>query len=344
MSSSPVVDINNTLGAAFIGLIFSTTLFGVAILQTWVYFWNYGSRDPIALKIFIVFLTVMETTLAVLRAYVLYWYLILNFGNVESLDFINWSLSVQLAIGTVLLASVQIFYARQVFIMTRSIICPILIGAFAAIGLSIGFLSVAKQFSLKQFSKYDTLVWDPLVGLVALTLANMVITVAICWSFYRKRSGTDSKIMTSVAYCVNSGLLTSILSLGTVIAFAVSHDSLIFLAFLWVMGECAVNSLLVLLNSRDYIRAPAPPSKADNARNLTSIRFEPRTEPLGSKSDPSTSSLTADVTRSTASDLVAESKTDHDVGLTFAVPPKPGTSILSSQNPSRTSVSSAPGV
>ena len=74
------------------------------------------------------------------------------------------------------------------------------------------------------------------------------------------------------------------------------------------------------LNSRDYIRAPAPPSKADHARNLTSIRFEPRSEVHGSKSDPSTSSLSPDVTRSNASDLVAE---DNDVGLTFAMPPKP---------------------
>jgi hypothetical protein len=77
------------------------------------------------------------------------------------------------------------------------------------------------------------------------------------------------------------------------------------------------------LNSRDYIRAPAPPSKADNARNLTSIRFEPQSETHGSKSDPSTSSLSPDVTRSTASDLEAESKTGHDIGLTFAMPPKP---------------------
>jgi hypothetical protein len=69
-------------------------------------------------------------------------------------------------------------------------------------------VTVVKQFSLKQFSKFDALIWDPCVGIVALALANLLITGAICWALYRKRTGTDSKIMTAVAYIVNSGLLT----------------------------------------------------------------------------------------------------------------------------------------
>lgn len=336
------VDIRNSLGAAFVGLIFSTTLFGVAILQTWVYYWNYGGRDPLAVKIFVAFLTVIDTVLAFLRSYALYWYLILNFGNIESLDYIVWALSVQVAVGAVLVVSVQIFYARQIYIMTQNIICPILIGALAAVALSFGILTVVKQFSLKQFSKFDALIWDPCVGIVALALANLLITGAICWALYRKRTGTDSKIMTAVAYIVNSGLLTSILSVGAVIAFAVSPSSLISLPFLWVMGECAVNSLLVLLNSRDYIRASVPESKQGNPRNLTSIRFEPRSE-AHDKTGQSASSASADATGTTTSDFV-ESKTDHNVGISFAVPTKPGTSIVSSHNQSRTSVSSAPGL
>jgi hypothetical protein len=135
---------------------------------------------------------------------------------------------------------------------------------------------------------------------------------------------------------------SSILSVGAVIAFAVSPSSLISLPFLWVMGECAVNSLLVLLNSRDYIRASVPESKQGNPRNLTSIRFEPRSE-AHDKTGQSASSASADATGTTTSDFV-ESKTDHNVGISFAVPTKPGTSIVSSHNQSRTSVSSAPGL
>jgi len=149
--------------------------------------------------------------------------------------------------------------------------------------------------------------------------------------------------MTAVAYIVNSGLLTSILSVGAVIAFAVSPSSLISMPFLWVMGECAVNSQLVLLNSRDYIRAPVSSSKQGNAHNLTSIRFEPRSV-AHDKTAQSASSASADVSGTNTSDFV-ESKTDHDVEIAFAAPAKPGTSIVSSHNQSRTSVSSAaPGL
>lgn len=75
------------------------------------------------------------------------------------------------------------------------------------------------------------------------------------------------------------------------------------------------------LNSRDYIRLPAPAGRTENSRQLTSIRFEPRTDAQGSKNTTGTS-VSADVTRSTASDFV-ESKPSHDVGLAFAVPAKP---------------------
>ncbi|KAF8260236.1 hypothetical protein EI94DRAFT_1833967 [Lactarius quietus] len=298
MSSSPDVNIRNSLGAAFIGLIFSTTLYGVAILQTWVYFWNYGSRDHKALKCFIVAITIMDTALAVLRAYLLYWYLILNFGNVESLDFISWALSAQLAIAIIVVASVQIFYARQVHLVTHNLFCPVIIGAFAAVGLSFGFVTVAKQFTLKQFSKFDAMIWDPCVGIAAIVFIG-----AICWSL-STTTETDSKILVVSSYTVSSGLLTSILSVAALISFAVSPSSMIYLAFLWVMGDCAVNSMLVLLNSRDYVRpTSAVQSKNPRTHNLTSIRFEQQGDEHGSKNTQTTTttSITADVAGSAAS-------------------------------------------
>ncbi|KAF8257496.1 hypothetical protein EI94DRAFT_1817664 [Lactarius quietus] len=334
MSSSPDVNIRNSLGAAFIGLIFSTTLYGVAILQTWVYFWNYGSRDHKALKCFIVAITIMDTALAVLRAYLLYWYLILNFGNVESLDFISWALSAQLAIAIIVVASVQI----EAFMQDKFIL-----GAFAAVGLSFGFVTVAKQFTLKQFSKFDAMIWDPCVGIAAIALANLLIAGAICWSLYHKKTETDSKILVVSSYTVSSGLLTSILSVAALISFAVSPSSMIYLAFLWVMGDCAVNSMLVLLNSRDYVRpTSAVQSKNPRTHNLTSIRFEQQGDESKNTQTTTTTSITADVAGSAASGII-ESKSGDDAGLTFAVP-KPGTSIISSNNHSRTSISSAPGL
>jgi hypothetical protein len=91
---SPVADVRDSFGAAFIGLLVSTTLFGVTIAQTWVYFWNYR-KDSIALKFFVAFVTAMDAVHTILSSYAVYWYLILNYGNVEILNTSMWALNVR---------------------------------------------------------------------------------------------------------------------------------------------------------------------------------------------------------------------------------------------------------
>ncbi|KAH9034707.1 hypothetical protein EDB85DRAFT_978390 [Lactarius pseudohatsudake] len=208
MPGSAVADIRNSLGMAFIGLLISTTLYGLTILQTWIYFWNYRKRDPKALKLFIIFIVVLDTIGMILCSYMVYWYLVLNFGDVESLDHISWALSVQIAIGAVTGSALQIFYARRVYLMSQSIICPIIIVALVAISLSFGMLSVAKNFAIKRFSRYSPALWAPCVGVGAVAASELVIAASMCWSLYRKRTGfakTDSIVLTLMAYSINYG-------------------------------------------------------------------------------------------------------------------------------------------
>ncbi|KAH9054884.1 hypothetical protein EDB87DRAFT_1406655 [Lactarius vividus] len=268
---------------AFIGLLISTTLYGLTIVQTWVYFWNYRKRDPKALKLFIVFITIMDTIDTILSAYTIYWYLILNFGDVNSLDHILWAFSVQVAVGAVVGASLQIFYARRVYLVSQSIICPILIVILVAISLSFGMLLAVKDFAIKRFSRFNTVLWGPCAGIGAVAVTELLIAASMCWSLYRKRTGfakTNSMVMTLMAYSINSGLLTSLLGIAAIVSLVVSPSSMIWLAFCWVMGECNVNSMLALLNSRDYIRERA---SADKAFSLSSIRYDQRSEAHGSK-------------------------------------------------------------
>ncbi|KAI9447267.1 hypothetical protein BJY52DRAFT_1312400 [Lactarius psammicola] len=251
MPGSPVADIRNSFGAAFVGLLVSTTLFGLIIVQTWLYFWHYRNRDPKALKFFVAFITVMEALDTILCAYAIYWYLVLNFGNVESLDYIMWAMNIQVAIGpaAVVGVCVQIYYARRVYLVSQSIICPILIVALVAISFSFELFFAIEESALKRFSKFHSLLWGPCVGITAAVSAELLIAAAMCWSLYRKRTGdarTDSIITTLMAYSVNSGLLTSLLGTAALISFAVSPSSMIFVACLWVMGKCGVNSLLAM--------------------------------------------------------------------------------------------------
>jgi len=338
MPGSPVVDIQNSFGPAFIGLQVGTTLFGLTIVQTWIYFWNYRKRDPKALKILIVFITAMDTLHTILCCYMIYWYLVLNFGNVENLDYSMWAMDLQVIISIFVGVSVQLYYAKRVYTVSQSIISPIIIVTLVVVAASSGFLFTTKEAILKQFSRLHSLTWITCVGMTATALADLLIAAAMCWSLYRRRTGfarTDSILMTLMAYSINSGLLTCLLAVAMTISFVVSPSSLIWLSFYWAMSKCHVNSLLAMLNSRDYVRDRSVTSNPENALNLSSIRIEPSSDAFESKSGQADT-----VHRSTALNF-ARNKSGHDVepALRFEVP-KPGASITAFQSQDQISESS----
>ncbi|KAI9443467.1 hypothetical protein H4582DRAFT_1924958 [Lactarius indigo] len=315
MPGSPVFDIRNSFGAAFVGLLVSTALLGLTIAQTWIYFWNYRNRDSRFLKFLVAFVTFLDALHTIICAYAIYWYLVLNFGNVENLAYSMWALNLQIILSIVVGACVQIYYARRVYIVSKSVICPILIVALVATASLFGIVFTAKQAILKQFSSFHSLTWMTYVGLSAVTVGDTLVAVSMCWSLYRRRTGfakTDSIILTLMAYSLNSGLLTGLLSIATTISFVVSPSSLIWVAFFWSMSKCYVNSLLATLNSRDYIRGRQPTTnKQDNAYNISSIRIEPLSEARVSISMQRTTATTLDFGRN---------KSGHDQEPTFEVP------------------------
>ncbi|KAI9443944.1 hypothetical protein H4582DRAFT_2053704 [Lactarius indigo] len=259
-------DIRNSFGAAFIGLLVSTTLFGLTIVQTWIYFWNYW-KDSKLLKVFVVFVTTMDGFHAILCAYVIYWYLILNSNNVEKLSSSMWVLNIcnseqsylqathttsnaaadvvsdrykyhcrrfrgavcrLCAIFILLFVLTQhSYYARRVYVMSQSIVCLIVIGALVIIASFFGIFFTVKEAVLKQFDNFHSLTYQ-----------------------FRFIDG-----------------------------FVVSPSSLTWLAIFWVMSRCYVNTLLALLNSRAYLHDRSIPGnlEPDNVFNLSSIRVGPST-------------------------------------------------------------------
>jgi len=154
-----------------------------------------------------------------------------------------------------------------------------------------------------------------------------LIAASMCWSLYRWRTGfarTDSIIMTLTTYIVNSGLLVSLLAVAVMINFVVSPTSMIWVAIYWTMGKCYVNSLLAMLNSRDYVRNRSTTDHPEHA-TLSSIRIRPSRDAYGSQSGVSVA-----VHRSTPMDF-GRNKSDPDEEPAFDVA-KPGATITAFEN------------
>ncbi|KAH8984192.1 hypothetical protein EDB86DRAFT_3084744 [Lactarius hatsudake] len=353
MPGHPIVDIHNSFGAAFIGLLVSTVLFGWTIAQTWSYFWNYRNRDSKLLKFFIAFLVFIDTLHTIMCTYAIYWYLILNFGNVENLRDSMWAMDLQVIFSVIVGSSVQ-FVATMLdestfvnfFVVvyrtynlrldslpvSRSIILPVLIVVVVVVGSGAGLYLTAKQFSAKQFSSVHSSVLPSYIALGSVALADGLVAGSMCWSLYRRRTGfakTDSMILTLMAYSINSGLLTGLLGITSTICFIAVPATMVWLAFSWAMCKCYVNSLLAMLNSRDFVRDRSESGNTDNAYHLSSMR-------VGQLSE---AAVCVSVHRSTRLDY-GRNKSDHDDEATFEVP-KPDATIVPLKGQAQTSESSA---
>ncbi|KAH9080234.1 hypothetical protein EDB83DRAFT_2670563 [Lactarius deliciosus] len=333
MPGHPIADIRNSFGAAFVGLLVSTILFGLTIAQTWVYFWNYRNRDSKPLKFFVAFVTFADAIHTILCAYAIYWYLVLNFGNVEILRDSMWAMDVrhpelsyylhshsrylrltqvQVILSIVVGGSVQLYYARRVYVVSRSVISPILIAVVVVIGSGAGLYLTAREFAFKRFSSAHAFVWPTYVALGSIAIGDGLVAGSMCWSLYRRRTGfakTDSIILTLMAYSINSGLLTGVLGLATTISFLAIPTSLVWVVFSWAGTKCYVNSFLAMLNGRDYVRDRSDPGYSDGAYQLSSFRVRQSSE----------AAVCVSVHHSTTLDY-GLNKSDHHEEPTFEVP------------------------
>ncbi|KAH8991375.1 hypothetical protein EDB86DRAFT_3080017 [Lactarius hatsudake] len=231
---------------------------------------QYGNRDPKALKLFIAVIL----------------YLVLNFGNVGTLDHNMWAMNIQVGVNTLVVYMVQLFYAQQVYILLESIIIPIIIVIFGAASFALAFVFTVRAF----WSRYTSLIPVIAFGLESGIVADLLITGSMAWFYYHSRTGfarTDSVIMTLMTYSVNSAALTSAYQRKGFLVYLViflcydqlstASSSMYWQLFFWPLGNLYANSLLAMLNNRDYFRERlSAKDKYENAFGLSSIRIEQR--------------------------------------------------------------------
>ncbi|KAN0127345.1 hypothetical protein V8E53_014869 [Lactarius tabidus] len=309
MDASSIADIRNTFGAVFVGLLVSS---GVSQSRRLGYTTgiilshclgdkltsprNYHNKDSKALQFFIAFITHFSQPI---------WYT----GEIENEHIILQMLTiVQLITSIVIGVSVEFAAIMQDGFTKASLCFSRLLDFQATICFStsepkyylsgphlIGIFFATKVITVKKFSSFPTLRWTSCAGMIVGALAELLAATSLCWSLYRKRTG--------------------FLGVASTVSFTVSPTSLTWLSLFWAMTKCQINSLLAMLNSRDFI-SDRPTINADTGYSLSSLRIEPQSEAYMSKSGQPGVSVT--VHRSTTSNYGLD-KSDHDGETTFKI-------------------------
>ncbi|KAK7048263.1 hypothetical protein R3P38DRAFT_1856660 [Favolaschia claudopus] len=252
--------LQSTFGSAFIGLVVSAILYGVTILQTYLYYRNYP-KDNKLLKWMVAILWLLDTAHLVLCTIAVYTVLVLNFNNPSILQRPTWSMNVQTDFNGLIGIIVEIFYARRVWIVSRNIYLTSIILILSVIHFGLGIVFTVGSFQTSR-NNFANLVWITSTGLGSAAAADMLIGISLCYYLSKSRTGfqrTDNLISTLMKYSLSTGFLTGIIACLVVLTFGIMPDNFVYVAFFWLMGKCYVNSVLAALNSRESLREKAHP-------------------------------------------------------------------------------------
>ncbi|KAH9929431.1 uncharacterized protein B0H18DRAFT_1103459 [Fomitopsis serialis] len=187
-----LIPLDNFLGAAFIGIILSTMLYGVSCLQTWLYYTQYSKSDSLRLKLFVALVVVLDTLHVALISTAYYHYTVTNYGDYEILDTVTWSIAVQISFGGFVGLLVQLFFATRIYVLgKRRLLFPGIIGLLGIVELGCSIAYTAAGYSDRYFSVSGKEGHANVYTSTALT-ANIVcdLLIAGCTVYYLREGRT----------------------------------------------------------------------------------------------------------------------------------------------------------
>ncbi|KAL0961182.1 hypothetical protein HGRIS_006154 [Hohenbuehelia grisea] len=141
--------------------------------------------------------------------------------------------------------------------------------------LALVFVYTVKAFSLSSIREVSQLRVLGTVSLAVGVVTDVLIAISLCYFLRSFRTGhraSDTLVNTLSRYAVNTGALTSAVSLSTVVLYnAMPNDNFIFVGLYFVLSKLYSVSFLATLNTRRIIRGKG----TDQSYALSSVSGGP---------------------------------------------------------------------
>ncbi|KAI9060308.1 hypothetical protein FKP32DRAFT_1074081 [Trametes sanguinea] len=276
-ASAPPVSLDESLGAFFIGAMIGLVLYGMSLQQTIQYFRLYP-KDRRLFKAWVIAIAILETLHSICSVHPMYYYLISNYDNPAGLVKNIWSLNIisPLQTGAMILsqrsamlsqpskypnissAAVDSFYARRIYMLNRKYGLIVLVVTSCLMAAELGFSLTAaiKPFQDTFTFNFYKYAWA-ITGLNACAIpVDMILTGTLIFILLRNRTGferTDSVIAVIVLYVINTGLLTGLVTITTLVLSRVFPTRYYEVGMTIAATKVYSNTFLAMLNSRQFI-------------------------------------------------------------------------------------------
>ncbi|KAK7686481.1 hypothetical protein QCA50_010077 [Cerrena zonata] len=274
-------DVRNTLGATLIGTFLSAVLSGILSLQVAIYYQVY-TVDFSRNRMMVGLLWILDT-IHVSMAFGASWtYLITNRGNDAIADFIPWTIAVTVALTAIITFCTHCFFAQRVYTLGGRklwLTGPILLLAFGR--LFAALVSTSEMIRLRSYAAFvEQYGWIFTAGLSSAATVDILITVSLVIILQRSRTGystsTDHIIDSIALYTIETGMITCVTTIVSLICWVSMPNNLIFLALHFTISKLYANSVLATLNARRSLRK----------RTQFSTDFQPSLPVISSDPEP----------------------------------------------------------
>jgi len=248
---------DSTIGAMFIGVLLAGIMYGASCAQLWLYMSQFPD-DSQPIKVIVVFVWVLDTVHQALVSHCVYTYIITHFAQVEYLDHVVWSLIAEVLVNGAIAIVVQSFYIYRIWRVSGRntvLITPILVLTLGEFGSVLAY--TVKAMPLRDFSELKHLRSLSMTVNALAATTDLSIAGWLSYKLYRSRSGfqrSDHIIKKLIVFTVNTGALTSVCAVLSLITITIFPDTFIYICFFFSMGRLYSNSLLATLNARQMLR------------------------------------------------------------------------------------------
>ncbi|OCH88049.1 hypothetical protein OBBRIDRAFT_889376 [Obba rivulosa] len=247
------------LGGLFIAILLGSILFGVTILQTYIYYDRFWG-DPWYLKLLVAVLFLLDSGQIASVVDSFWFYIIPNFGNVAALSGAQPGLSVEIGLTVSIGLLVQSFFAVRVWHMSdRQRIIPMTIAALTLAQFALGIYYTAASRIVHDETAIEQRIESASLGSLSCSMAaDFIITLSLVYYLHKGRSGfkrTDRLINVLIIYTVNTGLLTSLTAALTITFNQVIPTRFWDVVPYFLLSKFYVNSMLATLNARSKLHS-----------------------------------------------------------------------------------------
>ncbi|KAI1793342.1 hypothetical protein LXA43DRAFT_1092886 [Ganoderma leucocontextum] len=257
--------IKEALGCIVIGMVVSSILYGITILQTFIYY-RENVNDFMRVKVLVGLLCFFDTVATVSITIGAWIFFVEDFSMQATMPVVKGppALALETGANAFIAALTQLFFAYRLWIFSgKNTVLTGAIVAFALLSLGPGLWTAAFFLDASSLFHLATtkvrIIASLANGLSA--ICDILIALGLCYYLHISRSGfknSDSIIDRLMLYMIECGALTALCQTCILVTFAVLPGRLVFIPFQLVVGKLYCNALLATLNVRKSIRALSP--------------------------------------------------------------------------------------